>query len=164
MAFTTNHLYYDDLEVGQTVLFADGTVGMDVVEKGPGWAKLKVALPGRIRSHQGINVPSAGGGHQHGFAVGGRQRFCVRAGGKKRIDHRCTAGGHGFRERRRAVAVGDLYVRARPDQQRHRFVVVPHHRPVQRRRPVGLRGVHVGFALNQRLDLRLPLFRPDKSG
>jgi pyruvate kinase len=49
----------DDLEVGQTVLFADGTVAMDVVENGPGWARLKVSLPGRIRSHQGINVPSA---------------------------------------------------------------------------------------------------------
>ncbi|MGO9918554.1 MAG: pyruvate kinase [Isosphaeraceae bacterium] len=50
----------DDLEVGQTVLFADGTVAMDVIERGPGWARLKVVLPGLIRSHQGINVPSAG--------------------------------------------------------------------------------------------------------
>ncbi|HKI20453.1 MAG TPA: pyruvate kinase [Isosphaeraceae bacterium] len=50
----------DDLEVGQTVLFADGTVAMEVIERGPGWARLKVVLPGLIRSHQGINVPSAG--------------------------------------------------------------------------------------------------------
>jgi pyruvate kinase len=49
----------DDLEVGQSVLFADGTVAMDVIERGPGWARLKVTLPGRIRSNQGINVPSA---------------------------------------------------------------------------------------------------------
>ncbi|WP_165226867.1 pyruvate kinase [Aquisphaera insulae] len=49
----------DDLEVGQAVLFADGTVGMEVTAKGEGWAQLKVTLPGRIRSHQGINVPSA---------------------------------------------------------------------------------------------------------
>jgi pyruvate kinase len=49
----------DDLEVGQNVLFADGTVAMDVVERRSGWARLKVTLPGRIRSHQGINVPSA---------------------------------------------------------------------------------------------------------
>ena len=49
----------NDLEVGQSVLFADGTVAMDVTERGPGWARLKVTLPGRIRSHQGINVPSA---------------------------------------------------------------------------------------------------------
>ena len=48
----------DDLEVGQTVLFADGTVAMDVIEQGPGWARMKVTLPGRIRSHQGINVPA----------------------------------------------------------------------------------------------------------
>ena len=49
----------DDLEIGQSVLFADGTVAMDVIERGPGWARLQVKLPGRIRSHQGINVPSA---------------------------------------------------------------------------------------------------------
>jgi pyruvate kinase len=50
----------DDLEVGQIVLFADGTVAMDVVDRGPGWARLKVSLPGQIRSSQGINVPQAG--------------------------------------------------------------------------------------------------------
>lgn len=49
----------DDLEIGQSVLFADGTVAMDVVERGPGWARLQVKVPGRIRSNQGINVPSA---------------------------------------------------------------------------------------------------------
>jgi pyruvate kinase len=48
----------DDLEVGQSVLFADGTVAMDVVGRSPGRASLRVTLPGRIRSHQGINVPS----------------------------------------------------------------------------------------------------------
>jgi pyruvate kinase len=50
----------DDLKVGQTLLFADGTVAMEVIDRGPGWARLKVVLPGMIRSHQGINVPLAG--------------------------------------------------------------------------------------------------------
>ena len=50
----------DDLSMGQSVLFADGTVAMDVVDQGPGWARLKVTLPGHIRSNQGINVPGAG--------------------------------------------------------------------------------------------------------
>lgn len=50
----------DDLDVGQSVLFADGTVAMDVVARGPGWARLKVTLPGQIRSNQGINVPQTG--------------------------------------------------------------------------------------------------------
>jgi pyruvate kinase len=50
----------DDLDVGQSVLFADGTVAMDVVARGPGWARLKVTLPGHIRSNQGINVPGTG--------------------------------------------------------------------------------------------------------
>ncbi len=50
----------DDLEVDQSVLFADGTVAMDVIDRGPGWARLKVSRPGQIRSHQGINVPQAG--------------------------------------------------------------------------------------------------------
>jgi len=49
----------DDLELGQTVLFADGTVAMEVTSRGNGWARLKVTLPGRIRSNQGINVPTA---------------------------------------------------------------------------------------------------------
>jgi pyruvate kinase len=50
----------EDLRVGQSVLFADGTVGMEVVARGPGWARLKVRLPGLLRSHQGINVPQGG--------------------------------------------------------------------------------------------------------
>ncbi len=49
----------DDLEIGQSVLFADGTVAMQVIQRGAGWARLKVTLPGRIRSNQGINVPTA---------------------------------------------------------------------------------------------------------
>ncbi len=49
----------DDLEIGQTVLFADGTVAMQVVDQRPDWVRLKVTLPGRIRSNQGINVPGA---------------------------------------------------------------------------------------------------------
>jgi pyruvate kinase len=47
----------DDLQVGQSVLFADGTIAMEVVARGPAWARLKVRLPGLLRSHQGINVP-----------------------------------------------------------------------------------------------------------
>jgi pyruvate kinase len=50
----------DELDVGQNVLFADGTVAMTVVARGPGWARLKVTLPGHIRSNQGINVPGTG--------------------------------------------------------------------------------------------------------
>src|SRR5271170_1386361 len=38
----------DDLVEGQSVLFADGTVAMDVVATGPGWARLQVTLPGHI--------------------------------------------------------------------------------------------------------------------
>ena len=47
----------DELEMGQSVLFADGTVAMEVIAREPGRAWLKVTLPGLIRSHQGINVP-----------------------------------------------------------------------------------------------------------
>jgi pyruvate kinase len=49
----------DDLREGQNVLFADGTISMEVVARGPGWARLKVLIPGLLRSHQGINVPQA---------------------------------------------------------------------------------------------------------
>ncbi len=57
---STYHELPDDLELGQSVLFADGTVAMDVVDRVPGRVRLKVTLPGQIRSHQGINVPGAG--------------------------------------------------------------------------------------------------------
>ena len=50
----------DELAVGQSVLFADGTVAMEVIAREPGRARLKVTLPGLIRSHQGINVPGGG--------------------------------------------------------------------------------------------------------
>ncbi len=57
---STYHTLADDLEVGQAVLFADGNVGMVVVERGPGWARMRTTLPGVLRSNQGINVPGGG--------------------------------------------------------------------------------------------------------
>ncbi|WP_152050191.1 pyruvate kinase [Tautonia marina] len=50
----------EDLTIGDSVLFADGTVGMEVIETAPGLARLRVWLPGVIRSRQGINVPGTG--------------------------------------------------------------------------------------------------------
>jgi pyruvate kinase len=49
----------NDLQPGETVLFADGTVAMTVAETAPGWARLKVTLPGRLRSRQGLNLPGS---------------------------------------------------------------------------------------------------------
>jgi pyruvate kinase len=49
----------DDLKPGETVLFADGTVAMDVVAVTPGRARLQVTQPGLLRSRQGINVPGS---------------------------------------------------------------------------------------------------------
>ncbi|HZW34973.1 MAG TPA: pyruvate kinase [Isosphaeraceae bacterium] len=46
-----------ELAVGQTVLFADGTVAMDVIAQATDQVRLRVTLPGLIRSHQGINIP-----------------------------------------------------------------------------------------------------------
>jgi pyruvate kinase len=55
----TYHGLPNDIRPGETVLFADGTVAMSVadVDVGPGRARLKVTLPGRLRSRQGINLP-----------------------------------------------------------------------------------------------------------
>ena len=47
----------NDLSPGETVLFADGTVAMTVIDKAPGRARLRVTLPGRVRSRQGLNLP-----------------------------------------------------------------------------------------------------------
>jgi pyruvate kinase len=47
----------NDLSPGEMVLFADGTVAMTVIETAPGRARLRVTLPGRVRSRQGLNLP-----------------------------------------------------------------------------------------------------------
>ncbi len=49
----------DDLQAGDSVLFADGTVAMDVVGTDPGRVQMRVTLPGRLRSGQGVNLPGA---------------------------------------------------------------------------------------------------------
>jgi pyruvate kinase len=48
-----------DLKAGDTVLFADGAVAMVVTESDDEGARMKVTLPGRLRSQQGINLPGA---------------------------------------------------------------------------------------------------------
>lgn len=48
-----------DLKAGEAVLFADGTVGMTVTATAPGRARLKVTIPGRLRSRQGLNLPGS---------------------------------------------------------------------------------------------------------
>jgi pyruvate kinase len=47
----------NDLKPGETILFADGTVAMTVTDAAPGRARLRVTLPGRLRSRQGLNLP-----------------------------------------------------------------------------------------------------------
>jgi pyruvate kinase len=49
----------NDLSTGETVLFADGTVAMTVIERAPGRARLRVTLPGHVRSRQGLNLPGS---------------------------------------------------------------------------------------------------------
>jgi pyruvate kinase len=49
----------DQVKVGQNILFADGTVVMEVIACEAGRVQLKVTLPGLIRSSQGINVPGS---------------------------------------------------------------------------------------------------------
>jgi pyruvate kinase len=49
----------NDLKPGEAVLFADGTVAMTVTGVARGKARLKVTLPGRLRSRQGLNLPGS---------------------------------------------------------------------------------------------------------
>jgi pyruvate kinase len=49
----------NDLKKGETVLFADGTVAMEVLATRPDCAEMKVTLPGRLRSRQGLNLPGS---------------------------------------------------------------------------------------------------------
>jgi len=47
----------DELAPGNTVMLADGTVGLQVEKKGPDFAECRVMQAGLIRSRQGINLP-----------------------------------------------------------------------------------------------------------
>ena len=49
----------NDLKPGEAVLFADGTVAMTVTDVAKGRVRLKVTLPGRLRSRQGLNLPGS---------------------------------------------------------------------------------------------------------
>jgi pyruvate kinase len=49
----------NDLRLGETILFADGTVAMVVTHTEPGKAWLKVTLAGQLRSRQGLNLPGS---------------------------------------------------------------------------------------------------------
>ena len=49
----------NDLKPGENILFADGTVAMTVTEVTPGRARMRVTLPGRLRSRQGLNLPGS---------------------------------------------------------------------------------------------------------
>jgi pyruvate kinase len=49
----------DDLQPGDQVMLADGSVALRVTSKGGGFAEAEVTLPGEIRSRQGINAPGA---------------------------------------------------------------------------------------------------------
>jgi pyruvate kinase len=49
----------NDLKPGETILFADGTVAMTVTKVTPGRAVMRVTLPGRLRSRQGLNLPGS---------------------------------------------------------------------------------------------------------
>jgi pyruvate kinase len=46
-----------DLKPGDTILFADGAVAMEVLSADASMARLKVTQPGLLRSHQGLNFP-----------------------------------------------------------------------------------------------------------
>ena len=46
-----------ELAIGDSIMLADGTVGMVVEEKQPGRVRVRVVQPGTIRSRQGINLP-----------------------------------------------------------------------------------------------------------
>jgi pyruvate kinase len=48
-----------DLKTGENVLFADGNVAMNVTDVSAGRARMRVTLPGRLRSQQGINLPGS---------------------------------------------------------------------------------------------------------
>lgn len=49
----------DDLKVDDAVFLADGAVAMVTTDVEPGKVRMRVTLPGRVRTHQGLNLPGA---------------------------------------------------------------------------------------------------------
>jgi len=54
---TTYEPLVDEVEPGDRVMLADGTVSLVVEEKTGDWARCRVVQPGTIRSRQGVNLP-----------------------------------------------------------------------------------------------------------
>ena len=54
---TTYEPLVDELEVGNQVMLADGTITLVVKEKGADYARCRVVQPGLVRSRQGVNLP-----------------------------------------------------------------------------------------------------------
>ncbi|MBI3839718.1 MAG: pyruvate kinase [Planctomycetia bacterium] len=54
---TTYEPLIDELKVGDTVMLADGTVSMVVLEKKKDYVRCRVVQPGLVRSRQGLNLP-----------------------------------------------------------------------------------------------------------
>ncbi len=54
---TTYGPLVDELEAGDRVMLADGTVSLVVEEKGEDYARCRVVQPGLVRSRQGVNLP-----------------------------------------------------------------------------------------------------------
>ncbi len=54
---TTYEPLVDELQVGNSVMLADGTVSLVVIEKGADFARCRVTQPGQVRSRQGLNLP-----------------------------------------------------------------------------------------------------------
>jgi pyruvate kinase len=54
---TTYEPLVAELSVGDSVMLADGTVGLEVVAKGSDHAECVVIQPGSVRSRQGVNLP-----------------------------------------------------------------------------------------------------------
>ena len=56
---TTYEPLVDELEVGNRIMLADGTVALEVVEKNKDDVLCKVIQSGTVRSRQGVNLPGA---------------------------------------------------------------------------------------------------------
>jgi pyruvate kinase len=55
----TYHRFVDDLEAGDRIMLADGTVGMVVIEKFADRVRCRVTQAGSVLSRQGVNLPGA---------------------------------------------------------------------------------------------------------
>ena len=108
----------------------------------------------------GVSAPGARRGHQRRLTLADL-RIRVGTGRQQDFEHRRTGIRGSQADRRDAERVGGIHIRTGAQQLLRRIGVVKVGRPMERRHPVGLRGVDIDLRLSQERDHGIEIGIPD---